>query len=139
MDKSADFETLLEHSKQLFLPCDISKKGLKLDNCTFDLRDFSQSALPREFTVGKIYRQEKPTDILRVYVITMAAQDVSGLLPNSDVKMAEIGSKKRKRNAFDTYNACPELGLCNTVDILDTILESPEDGCKCRRCFCKHK
>ena len=107
MDKSADFETVLEHSKQLFLPCDISKKGLMLDDCTFDLRDFSQSALPREFTVGKIYRQEKPTDILRVYVITMAAQDVSGLLPNTDVKMAEIGSKKRKRNAFDTSNACP--------------------------------
>ena len=122
VDKSADFETLLGHSKQLFFPCGISKKGLKLDDCKFDLRDFSQSALPREFTVGEIYRQEKPTGILRFYVITMAAEDVSGLLPNSDMEMSEVGSKKRKRNAFDISNAFPELGL----EIPETILESSD-------------
>ena len=122
VDKSADFETLLGHSKQLFFPCDISKKGLKFDDCTFDLRDFSQSALPRELNVGEIYRQEKPTGILRFHVITMAAQDVSGLLSNSDVEMAEVGSKKRKRNAFDISNAFPELGL----EIPETILESSD-------------
>ena len=122
-NKFADFETVLGHSKQLFFPCDISKKGFKLDDCTFDLRDFSHSTLPREFTVGEIYRQEKHSGILRFYVITMAAQDLSALLPNSHVVMAEVGSKKRKRNAFDISNAFPELYLCNTVEIPETILE----------------
>ena len=79
MAKSADFGTLLGHSKQLFFPCGISKKGLKLDNCPFDQREFNQSALPREFTVGEIYRQEKHSGILCFYVITMAAQDLSAL------------------------------------------------------------
>lgn len=66
--KSTSVEELMMMGKELFFPKGISSKG-PAENYTFEMRDFSQTAIPLSVTVNELYEQSK-LRMVRLYVCT---------------------------------------------------------------------
>lgn len=68
----SSINVILQEGKNLFFPNGKTIKGLKADDCTFELYDFSHTQIKETETdtLGKIHDRVKPSGILRFYVCT---------------------------------------------------------------------
>ena len=94
VDKDATRDVLLEVSKGLFFREGTSRKGLKIDDCEAYMRDFSNSPLEGDVTVGMQYKQDKPNGMLRFYLNTKSVRDVCGNVPEKEDELEKKTPRK---------------------------------------------